>query len=425
MKTRDEYGNSRLRQIIDLLFSDNFTLPFAESFVGKILTKFSFPALAPLFLLGAAGLLWYERWLEQSLPVLGADFLPILFVTLSFLFAEKKGLIVRKYHLWGLAFLIASAGAGFLGALLSFGSWNILIGLTLPVLFMLSLLSGEAVKSNCLKNGLFLLAVPLLLNGLLEKLSGAGTRYSYLETAGQRTDSLIGNPNIFGFILVIVMLLGIDAWIKLNRRQKIISTPGFMLLIYVLLTTGSRSAWLALLIGAAVFVLLKNKKLLLAALALPLVALNDRVRERILTALSPQYQFDAAIDGRIWATSNALHLFKKFPFGTGPGTYGNSLAQGYSSPVYLEGLQNGYPALLTTDNQYLSVLVQTGILGILSFLGFLVALLSALVARRIALGCSLLAAFAVMMAFSNAFDFGAVAVPLGFLLGQSLTDEVK
>ena len=130
---------------------------------------------------------------------------------------------------------------------------------------------------------------------------------------------------------------------------------------------------------------------------------------------------------------NGLFIFKKYPFiGTGPGSYGGKLALNYTSPVYLEGIQNGYTALYYTDNQYLEILIQGGLLGIFSFGGFVISALVSLVHKykgnkdlMTLTGLAVFICFLTSGLFANVLEFGAIAVPMAIILGAELGETYK
>jgi len=168
---------------------------------------------------------------------------------------------------------------------------------------------------------------------------------------------------------------------------------------------------------------------------LPLLALGlliPQVRNRLFLSVSQDYIFDSTLDGRIWAFQNGFYIFQKHPLlGTGPGSYGGKLALNYASPTYLEGVQSGYTALYFTDNQYLQILTQSGILGILAFAGFVVASFSFLIRKYIAkkdimslATVGIFACFLVSGLFANVLEFGAIAIVIGLLLGKEMSDNI-
>jgi O-antigen ligase len=162
-----------------------------------------------------------------------------------------------------------------------------------------------------------------------------------------------------------------------------------------------------------------------------LVLLVPSVRQRLFVAASQSYLVDSAIDGRIWAFNDAVEVFKTSPLvGTGPGTYGGQTAIYYNSPVYLRGMQNGYVALPYTDNQWLQIFVQVGIVGILTIIGFFVSHLTNNLRQYIRSGnyinLGVIAATIAIIVngfFANIWEFGAISVLAGAYLGLGNNHE--
>jgi O-antigen ligase len=425
MNLKTEYKNSYFKKGWDFLFTDNYALLFSKSKIGRLIPDFSAPGAWFLALI-AISLLWYERLIEQYISFLGNDFLPPILLFIAFFITDKSKFVIRKYHLWYLIFLLVSLLAGFVGIYKFSSGWELILGWLVLVQFGLALLVGENLQNRkVFKNSLLLVALPMIAGGFYQLFIGAGFRYSYLESAGLRLTSFIGNPNIFGFLLVLVILLAGQLLIEHIKIKKYIMYLSLIINsgVFILFLTGSRTAWLAL--GASLIVLLalyKPKWLIFTPFAF-LALLIPRIQERITLIFRPEYHFDSAIDGRIWSLANSFYIFSKNPLGTGPGTYGGRFARDYSSSVYLEGLQKGYPALLTTDNQYLAILVQGGVFGLLSFLGFWLSLIGFFWKQKKAWGLALVASFLIMMMFSNTLEFGLIAVPFALLIGSSLREN--
>jgi O-antigen ligase len=432
MKLRETYGNSFLRKGLSFLFGDDFELQFEQTFVGRLFCRI--PSLSlPSYLLPLTStlLLWYEKPLERLWAPLGNDFLPFILLLASLFLLPKKNWVIRKYHLWLAIFYLFCLLAGIIGAAKGYGQFEMLWGLAVYLQFGLVLIIGNLLtEGKKLETGLLLVSAPLVLKGILDSFGGQGVaKYSYLETAGIRIGSFIENPNIFGFILVI---LAISIWsfghaqdlrhlaiTKKNKNFLVTEIP----VIVLLFMTGSRTAWLALVLAGIVLTVHHNWRYILIAPISLLALLIPRVRERILIVFSPEYALDSSIDGRIWALRNAIHVWQQNIFGTGPGSYGGRTAQIKASPVYLQSMQNGYTAIHTTDNQWLAILVQAGLLGMVSFVGSLFSLAVRLVKNKKSIGLALLLAFLVMMMFSNALEFGSVVVPTGLLLGKTLEEK--
>ncbi len=77
--------------------------------------------------------------------------------------------------------------------------------------------------------------------------------------------------------------------------------------------------------------------------------------------------------GRLFIVEKGFEIFKDHPIlGTGFATYGDSASKSYDSPIYSD-----YDIAINiySDNQYIQIITQTGILGVLSFAVFLLSML--------------------------------------------------
>ena len=195
-------------------------------------------------------------------------------------------------------------------------------------------------------------------------------------------------------------------------------------------TSFSRTAWLGCLLGIVVIVVLYNYKLIIYVPLTLLVLLIPKIKNRFLASFTNNYSVASSLDGRKWAITNGFYIFKQhLLLGSGPGSYGGKLAANYASPVYLEGIQKGYTALYYTDNQFLEILVQGGILGFLSFCGFVVAAFVNLMRQYFdkndlfaLFTAGAFICFLFSGLFANVLEYGAIAVPMGLILGASFNE---
>jgi len=299
--------------------------------------------------------------------------------------------------------------------------------------FLIVLLISQTLadKLAFIKRMIFL-SLPFSFMGIYQYLSRTKTPQEWVsasEDITTRAFGFFGSPNVLGAVAVILIFL--TGAIYLKERKKIY-LAGFLINIFVLFVTFSRSAWIAFFIGLLVFVYIKNRKAFLrSVLFVPLIFGVSAIRDRIMTSFSTNYIYDSLLDGRLWSLNNGIYLFKKyFLFGTGPGSYGGLTALRYASPVYLEGMQRGYTALYFTDNQWIQILVTGGLIGTLLFSLFFISSLVLILKKfkqkndimHLA-GACILISFAVMGMFSNVLEFGAVAVPTAIILGVVLNDE--
>ncbi|MBQ7037264.1 MAG: O-antigen ligase family protein [Clostridia bacterium] len=185
-----------------------------------------------------------------------------------------------------------------------------------------------------------------------------------------RVFSTLGNPNNFAEFLMLFTPFTF-AWM-LTEKHAVKKGFGFLaviLAVLALLLTYSRSGWLAFLVAVLVFIALYNKKLLpivilVGILCIPL--LPESILNRILTIgnledSSSSYRVD------IWTGSIAMLRDGYWLYGTGLGA--GAFTTVY--PGYAIGESRVAPH---THMQFMEMLAEMGILGLLAILWFSVSL---------------------------------------------------
>lgn len=246
-----------------------------------------------------------------------------------------------------------------------------------------------------------------------------------------RIMSTIRDPNSLGafLILPIVILLGalIKGW-KTNRRMLL---SGLLLLhTLALFLTFSRSAFLAALLAAAAFLafsyrnpLIRGAKRFAIPLAVGLVLIiggafilrDQYVVQNVILHSDESTTLADPNELRVALVQKGIDGVIDDPEGHGPGTAG----------LVSTKLPNG----LLTENYYLQIAYEVGLLGLLIFLGLLYFILKTLWAsRKNALAIYLLASFAGL-AFMNlllhTWANEAVTAAWFLLTGLSLTPGKK
>lgn len=221
-----------------------------------------------------------------------------------------------------------------------------------------------------------------------------------------RIYGLTGNPNSLALYITMVMILCLYLLPDLTGRAKIFAYSVLSLFSGVLLLTYSRGTWLAVAFAMVIYLLLsKNwkimKPLVIAGIlgsllvyiptnitveyieAGGLIEVDESTRERE-PGLSGRLQetFDdetlerSRTGGRIYYVEKGLEVFKQYPItGTGFGTFGDSATLVYSSPIYEKlGTELVIPNFYS-DNQYIQIIAQNGVIGVILFAVFLLGML--------------------------------------------------
>jgi len=422
-------SSSYFYKIWSFLFIDKKSHAVSETVVGRVFQRFYVPYLTEVLIVLSLIIYWYEGLFVKYWTSFPADWLGLLCLIAALLFADKKKIILRKSHLYLLGFFLIVVASGMLAIVYGANPMMIFMGFLLFLQFGIVLLAGAGLRKNITKVAIWL-GAPLALIGIFQFVMRIPTSSLWLSPGEDltRVFAFFGSPNVFGILMAMITLLSLGQFIKEKNYMYLAIS---LICLFSAGFSFSRSAWLGLAFGMITFLVIYNYKYVIYLPLLALGLLIPQVRNRLFLSASQAYIFDSTLDGRIWALQNGFYIFQKHPLlGTGPGSYGGKLALNYASPTYLEGVQSGYTALYFTDNQYLQILVQSGILGFLSFIGFIVALFSSLVRKYIVkkdimtlAAVGVFNCFLVSGLFANVLEFGAIAIPMGLILGREMGEN--
>ncbi|MFX3675280.1 MAG: O-antigen ligase family protein [Paenisporosarcina sp.] len=260
-----------------------------------------------------------------------------------------------------------------------------------------------------------IVAMILVVQGLVEKLSMRSAwmpelwiNRSLSSNNRSRIYGLINNPNVLAVFLTISAIL--TAYLKMQLPKTKIQwllNVALVLMSGVWILTYSRGTWIAFAIGLAIYVLFtRNWKFLLktavvVGLSLVLVTIpttytaiwikaNTDIGDFARTGQPEDNGFETETNrirgtfnsstfeksmttGRLFIVVKGFDIFKDHPIiGTGFATYGDSASKSFSSPIY-DDYNINYN--IYADNQYIQVITQTGIVGVLLFAVFLLGML--------------------------------------------------
>lgn len=341
----------------------------------------------------------------------GLKFVGDLLIILLFGFVvlqnyRHKAYLQRKY-LFVLGFILFCL----IGALAAYFSGVSILTITFQlraflITFLLIFIVAEMEFSkNDLKQLLLLtviFAVILSVQGIVEKVS---LRTVFLPEMWQqlglsstnkiRIYGLIGNPNVFALFLSIafVSALYLSTTIK-KYKYLLLSSSVFIFGVFLL--TYSRGTFIAFLVSVVFYMIVTKRwrQLLrvaaIALLSVPLVFYptvlatefvennkqekqkknNEDFKKRYGQMFSEDTIKKSTEWGRIYVVEKGIQILKDHPwFGSGFGTFGDSATLTYGSPIY-----HTYelPEKLYSDNQYIQILVQTGLIGTCLFMLFLI-----------------------------------------------------
>ncbi len=211
---------------------------------------------------------------------------------------------------------------------------------------------------------LFLAMLVSSLFGLYQYKMGVAVRLDFTDTtvsAGvARLFSTMDNPNNYAEFLMLIIPLGV-AFI-LSQKKDIYRLISAMLIlpgVAALVLTNSRSAYLAFVIGFALFVALLNKRLIPFAIIL-FIAFIPFIPQSI-TARLMTIGKDSSSEFRVLIWEGALRTLKNHWF------YGIGIGPTAFSRIYK--IYAHYLALpaMHSHNLFLQVWIETGIFGFVSF----------------------------------------------------------
>jgi len=405
----------------------------SDSLIGDFLQKLSVPIVSEGLLLISVALFWYEGFLPTiGLGFLGGAIIPTLLLVFALVFSDKSKIKVPRPIIFSIVFFVLALFSGVFASGRGISPVLILSGWALFAQFLVAILVVQGVGNpkRLLRNIIYL-ALPMIAVGAYQFIANQTTSKLWVSASetgiSTRAFAFFGSPNVLGAVLVMVVLVALGLFLsEKNKSMAAISVLATMVTVF----TFSRSAWIGLIVGVITMLVIRNWKLVIYSPLALFALLFSQVRTRLYTIFTPGYWLDSSLDGRLWSINNGMHIWAKYPvLGSGPGTYGGKLALSASSPVYLQGIQNGYVALYFTDNQWLQLLVQTGLVGVIIFALFAAEMFYHLVSQynehKDALALGIMGAFVAFIItgfFGNVLEFGAIAVPMGVMLGISFSE---
>lgn len=188
--------------------------------------------------------------------------------------------------------------------------------------------------------------------------------------AGVRTRvfAIFTSPNAFGSLLTLSTPMAISLMLACeNKKGKIIFAILALAMAASLVFTFSRGAWIGFVIAIGIYVLLKDKRLVIPCiiLAVLVVVLVPSVGNRISYMLSPEYIESSMKGGRLVRWLTGIRILHFYPvFGLGLGSFGGAVAMnhGMSTLVDTEVVSTFY-----MDNYFLKTAVESGLFGLFAF----------------------------------------------------------
>ena len=392
-------------------------------------------------------------------------FLPDLIIwgfTAFVIIKNKFKLNFKLYDWFFIGFIIAGLIATLINgtSLLAFALQVRSIGTMYVFFYLLRNTEFNEKQIDFIKNTLMIVLSAIILLALLEYFTDKflfpeAWRLSIKYSSNYaRVYSLMNNPNSFAFFSYIVMLL---VYFFNKNQNRLIHYIFYTFVFLGILLSASRSTFIAIafLFLLLIFETLKGKdfkpllkmgvSLALAVIlmfaATPLKSLildvtggfgvsfsesdtdkNETQNKNNIAFLDRFNELsgnsilqNSSSDGRIFVILKGIEIFMDHPvFGTGFGTYGSAGSQMVTPALYEEyGLYEN----LYSDNEYIKVFVETGLLGTLIYIAFILLLFKNCIKNRYKL-ISILAFLFIGM-FYNVFEMQSICFILYFILSYA------
>ncbi|MGB2993473.1 MAG: O-antigen ligase family protein [Paenisporosarcina sp.] len=259
----------------------------------------------------------------------------------------------------------------------------------------------------------------IIIQALIEKLSIRGLfmpeAWKQLPLSSKnrvRIYGMVGNPNVLGIYLGFAYFLFYYAKKYILQYNKVWMQILQYVTIGIFVLTYSRGTWIGFFIIALVYVIASRNFVLfktiviqvaiaLVVIVLPINLLTNFIEDtsigqekvqniqkfdvggssgfvdRVGSTFSDDTITGSQSSGRLFIVKKGFEVFKDYPImGTGFSTFGDSASLSRISPI---SAKYEIDRTFYSDNQYIQIIVQTGILGVISFAVFLLGMLVALV----------------------------------------------
>lgn len=254
----------------------------------------------------------------------------------------------------------------------------------------------------------------LTLHGLVEKISLRQwllpEYWKYMPLSAEnmvRIYGLPGNPNSLALLMMfaIIAVLFLKSTDVLKNYARFLNVS-LVMFFGILILTYSRGTLISAGLLVVIYLLMSKefaliKKLVIAGLAgFLLVYLPVNGAVKVVQSLgveapkgtlgSLKDRFGQAFDdkniermtsnGRVFYLKKGFEIWKDYPItGSGFGTFGGAATIAYGSPIYEDygiDLSIYFENKIYSDNQYIQIIAETGVIGVLLFAAFLLSMLA-------------------------------------------------
>ncbi len=360
----------KIQLFIRSIFKDSLSLYLFNVVVSK--KAFSIDIIMAVFL-GAMFIVPHDKWNNLYFVIMAV--LIGFGVVMQIASGKTKSLGVRKIGVTLFAFMVAIL-ASTATALVISDAIRFALFLIGSLIFAYSIYLVLDSKENLVRFIKILLVFVTItgIYGIVQRIRGVEINLEFVDIHTNngmpgRVFSTFSNPNNFAQLLVLFMPFFVPAFIYSRRKtEKLLALAGFCVTFAALLMTYSRSCWVGFALSAILFVLIYDKRFVIPMAILVIAAipfLPETIMNRIFTIGSMQ---DTSNSYRIYIWKSCWEMIKDFGttgFGIGPASF-SVMYPGYSSPVAVTAPHS--------HMLYMQIVLEMGILGAVSFFGFIFAL---------------------------------------------------
>ena len=187
-----------------------------------------------------------------------------------------------------------------------------------------------------------------------------------------RVFAIFTSPNVFGSLLTLAAPMSVSMMLISKSRAAKAAFGAMTLFIAASLAfTFSRGAWIGFMVAVGVYVLVKDKRLIIPCLvaAVLIAVLVPSISGRIGYMLSPEYIESSLRGGRLVRWMTGLKIFADYPvLGIGLGQFGGAVAMNNNISVIVD---NQVTEAFYMDNYMLKTAVESGLVGFTAFMALM------------------------------------------------------
>jgi O-antigen ligase len=191
-------------------------------------------------------------------------------------------------------------------------------------------------------------------------------------TLRTRVYAIFTSPNVFGSLLTLAAPMSVSM-IMISRKKAAKAAFSVMTLFIAasLAFTFSRGAWIGFIVAVGVYVLIKDKRLIIPCIiaAVLVVICVPSIGGRISYMLSSEYIESSLRGGRLVRWITGLKIFADYPvLGVGLGQFGGAVAMNNDIKFIVD---NQVTEAFYMDNYFLKTALESGIVGLAAFVGLM------------------------------------------------------